>query len=439
MATRSGPSEPPPRPPRPALWALADCNNFYVACEQLFRPDLKGRPVVVLSNNDGCIVSRSKEAKALGIKMGAPEFQVRDFLKRHDVAVFSSNYALYGDISARVMSTLARLCPVVDQYSIDEAFLPLDAGTAARATELARNLRDTVRRWTGITISIGVAPTKTLAKVANHLAKQGDGVTVLDDMRAVPGILRDFPVDEVWGIGRRLAEKLAGYGIRRALTFAEMDDDWIRRHCTVSGLRTALELRGVQALTDDEPTPRRTLVVSRSFGSRVHDRESLAQAVASFTVRAAERLRKAGLAAGGLAVHIRTGLHGKIAPYDVTGQRRLAEPTGDTGVLLAAALSVLQALYRKGPAYAKAGVMLFDLVETERMQYPLFPSMPQKEAARREALMRALDDINGKLGPGALRFGAEGGDGNATWRMRRDRVSPRATTEWAELPRVKCG
>lgn len=423
--------------PEPMLWALVDCNNFFVSCELVFRPDLKGRPVVVLSSNDGCIVARSPEAKALGIGMGVPEFRVRPILRANRVQVFSSNYALYADMSARVMATLAGLCPEICQYSIDEAFIPLSGALAKDAFAVAQTLRRTVLKWTGITVSVGVAPTRTLAKAANHMAKQGPGVVVLDRAADLPALLERLPVGEVWGIGRRLAAKLAFLGVSNARVFASQSDEWIQRHCTIGGLRTARELRGMPALAGEHaPAPRHTLVVSRSFGEQVRDLPPLAQAVATFTARAAERLRKAGLAAGGVGVHIRSSLYTGAA-YNASGQKRLSEATNDTGLLQGAALSVLRALYRQGPAYAKAGVLVFELTDAARGQYALFPEQSEASTAQRAALMQAMDAINRKMGRETLRLGAAG-PRDAGWHVRQDRVSPRATTAWDELPKAFC-
>ena len=424
---------------RPELWALADCNNFYASCEQLFRPDLLNRPVVVLSNNDGCIVARSKEAKALGIRMGEPEFTVRGYLKQHGVTVFSSNYALYGDISARVMRVLEEVCPQVEQYSIDESFLPFDKTLAVQAEDVAWALRDAVRKKVGITVSIGAAPTRTLAKVATHLAKRGDGVVVLDDMTAIPEVLRSYPIAEVWGVGGRLAEKLEAVGVRSAYDLAAKDDGWIRRTMTVTGLRTAHELRGRQAIMlDNAPPPRRTLVTSRSFGAKIQEYEPLSQAVSTFTARAAERLRQERLLAGGIMVFIRTSPFAAGERREAAGQVGFPEPTSDTLSLNKAALAILRDIYREGPAYAKAGVMLYDLTSRHnRNQYALFPTGSPQERERRDAIMLALDAINKKMGANAVRLGAMG-DGDSPWRMRQDRTSPKATTDWNELAKARC-
>lgn len=440
---------------RPApLWALVDCNNFYASCERLFRPDLAARPVVVLSNNDGCIVARSPEARALGIPMGAPEFTWRPFLQQHGVAVFSSNYALYGDISARIMRILEQHCPQVEQYSIDEAFVRLDGAQALQASEIARQLRATIARWTGISVSIGVAPTRTLAKIANHIGKKrADGLALLDVDASLPArdaaqaavsfraddVLARLPVTEVWGIGRRQARTLWAAGITTAAALRDADDQWLRRTLTVTGWRTALELRGLPCIAvDNAPTPRHTLVSSRSFARPVTRPEALREAVACFTARAAERLRRAGLVAGGIAVHIRTSRHAREGDfYGPTAQTPLAEATADTLALQRAARDGLDRLFRPGYAYAKAGVMLYALEAAAGQQVSLLRRLSPQEERRRAALMRTLDAINAKFGRECVIFGAQG-LGEADWHMRQQRRSPRMTTRWDELPLVRC-
>lgn len=437
------------------LWALVDCNNFYASCERLFRPDLAGKPVVVLSNNDGCIVARSPEAKALGVPMGAPEYQWRAFLQQHGVAVFSSNYALYGDMSARIMRILEQHCPQVEQYSIDEAFVRLDGAQAVQAAEVVRQLRERVVRWTGISVSVGVARTRTLAKLANHIGKKrADGLAFLgsgaedfalegDDAHLLfraDDVLARMPVAEVWGIGRRQARTLWAAGITTAAALRDADDQWLRRALTVTGWRTALELRGLPCIAvENAPLPRHTLVSSRSFARPVTELAALREAVACFTGRAAERLRRAGLVAGGIAVHIRTSRHAEegVPCHAADISLPLPEATADTLPLLRAARAGLERLFRPGLAYAKAGVMLYGLEAADRRQGSLLSAASPAEDRRREALMRTLDAINGKFGRESIFFGAQG-LGEADWHMRQAHRSPRLTTRWDELPRVRC-
>jgi len=375
-----------------ALWALVDCNNFFASCEKLFRPDLTDRPVVVLSNNDGCIVARSKEAKALGIPMREPEFKARDLLKRHNVAVFSSNYVLYGDISGRVIAALEYVCPAaVEQYSIDEAFVRLEGALLADPVSVAHAMRETVLQWTGITVSVGVGATRTLAKIAGDIAKKGDGVCLLPaaDSSEMETLLKKTPVGDIWGIGRRLVKKLWGEGVTTALQLRNADEQWVRKRLTISGWKTVLELRGIPCINEDEtPAPRRTLVSSRSFAKKVYDRQALDEAVSSFTARAAERLRKEKLIAGGIEVHIRTSRHVEQEHfYGAADQVSFLKATADTGVMLNAARRIMDRIFRQGPAYAKAGVMLYDLAPRSRRQGSLFETV--ETDARREELMAA--------------------------------------------------
>ena len=418
------------------LWGLVDCNSFYASCEQVFRPDLRGKPVVVLSNNDGCIIARSAEAKKLGIPMGEPFFKVQGFLKAKNIAVFSSNFALYGDLSARVMATMEETCPAIEQYSIDEAFIPMPGALAVNAEEIAAMLKETVYRWTCIPVSVGVAPTRTLAKVANHIAKKNTGVCVLRPDAPFREILSRVPVEDIWGIGKRQASKLAVVGIRNAWQFAQADDHWIRKNLTVVGWKTALELRGIPAINEGElPTPRKSVLSSRSFGEKVQDKALLSEAVASFTARAAERMRRDGMLARGIAVFIRTSYFDQQHQYEQGGQRNLRTGTNDTGYLQKEAAHILSDIFKPGFAYAKAGVMLYDLTPAGQLQGFLIP-MPEADPRRME-LMAALDKINDKHGRGSLRFGAEGITGQV-WQMKQKNLSPRFTTEWDEIAQAYC-
>ncbi|MDR1241890.1 MAG: Y-family DNA polymerase, partial [Deltaproteobacteria bacterium] len=349
------------------LWALVDCNNFFASCERLFRPDLTGKPVVVLSNNDGCIVARSNEAKALGIGMGVPEFKVRDMLKKHGVAVFSSNYALYGDISARVIATMESLVPVVEQYSIDEAFIPLPGSFESNVDELAWTLRERIRKWTGMYVSVGVGPTRTLSKLAAEVAKKHNGVCrLILGSQGTEQILLDTPAGDVWGIGRRSVEKLRLRGINTAKDLRDADNGRMQKLLSITGLNTVLELRGIPCINLSEaPAPRRTLVSSRSFGTKVTDKEQLAEALAMHASLAGERLRRGKLETAGMIVHIRTARHGTGLFYDQTTEVRLGSPTSDTKKLIQAALEGLDKIFQSGIFYAKVGILLFDLCSSK--------------------------------------------------------------------------
>lgn len=407
---------------------LCDCNNFYVSCERVFNPKLEGQPVVVLSNNDGCAIARSNEAKALGIKMGAPVFQIQGLLDQHQVQVFSSNYALYGDLSNRVMQTLQNFTPAVEVYSIDEAFLSLsgDVSAAAIAT-----IQTTVKRWTGIPVSIGLATTKTLAKIANRQAKQRDGVYILKHPEAV---LAELPVADVWGIGRQSTKKLQAHGITTALDLQQADLKWIRRQMGIVGVRIVQELRGIPCLTLElVPQPRKTCCVSRSFGRPVTELQDLREAIATHAARAAYKLRRDDLAASLLTVFIATNRFNQDEPYFRSATTiGLPYPTNNAIALTKTALRALAPLYQAGYRYQKAGIWLSELSPASQMQRDLFINPQDQEKARK--LMTVMDSLNQQFGTGTLRCAAEGMQ--RSWQTKAQRRSPRYTTRWDELLQV---
>jgi DNA polymerase V len=417
------------------FYLMVDCNNFYVSCERVFDPGLEGRPVVVLSNNDGCVIARSNEAKAMGIVMGEPAYKREDFFARRGVRVFSSNYALYGDMSARVMRTLGRFSDETEIYSIDECFLLLRGMSSASLLETAREIRRTVKQWTGIPVGVGIARTKTLAKVANRLAKRGDGVRLLEDEADIEAVLAATEAGDVWGIGRRGARYLAACGVRTALDLARRPDDWVRRHLTVTGLRTALELRQTPCIAlEDAPPPARSLVCSRSFGRRVESLASLEEALSSYVQRAAEKLRRKGLVAGAVQVFLETNRFQPDPKHEASRCRALPAPTSDTLALHGPALEILRDIHRPGYKYQKTGVILLDLSPAGNRQLS-FLEPSGEERRKRDALMRVMDRVNTIYGRGALTLAASG-VGEKEWHMRRERRSPRYTTSWAELPVV---
>ncbi len=422
------------------VYALVDCNNFYASCERVFAPHLAGRPIVVLSNNDGCVIARSAEAKAAGIPMGKPAFMCRELFTRHGVAVFSSNYALYGDMSARVMATLSRFTPTMEIYSIDEAFLDL-AGLPGGPVATAHELRETVVRWTGIPVSVGIGPTKTLAKLANRAAKKRPESGGVLDLAACPdldAVLAATPVEDVWGIGRRHAAMLEGFGIRTALAFRELPRDFVKKRMTVQGLHTLLELRGQPCIDlEHAPPPARTLMSSRSFGRAVTSLDELAEAVAEYAARAAARLRARGLFASGVQTYVQTyaGKDGR-PPYANAACAAPRAATAHTGELIAAARQALETIFRPGHRYKKAGVILLGLEPAGRRQLSLLDAPPEEDA-RGKRLMAALDAVNAKWGHGALAPAACGID--KPWAMRQASRSPRYTTVWDELPVARAG
>ncbi len=414
------------------IFALVDCNNFYASCERVFNPKLEGRPVVVLSNNDGCVVARSNEAKALKIGMGVPAFEVADLIKKHDIQVFSSNYTLYADMSRRVMETLATFTPEIEIYSIDEAFLNL-AGFKSPLAGYARQIQRTVRQWTGMPVSIGIAGTKTLAKIANHLAKRSakfDGVLDLTDSANPEQILAGVPLEKVWGIGIRSAIKLKRAGLKTALDLSKADVSWIRNRFGVVGVRTVYELRGSRCYPlEDNPPARQSIVVSRMFGVPVESIEQLKEAAATYASRAGEKLREYKLAVSMQTVFVTTSRFIKNKYFN-SHTVAFETATNDTTELIRAALSSIENLYRKNCRFKKCGVVLLGLVPQERIQRNLFDRTDREKSRR---LMRAVDAVNARLET-PLYWAAEGL--RKDWHVKFSRRSKRFTTCWNELPDV---
>ncbi len=405
--------------------ALVDANNFYVSCERVFNPRLEGKPVVVLSNNDACVVARSNEVKALGVKMGTPMFEMRSVIRQHNIQVFSSNYALYGDLSRRVMEVLGQFTPEVEVYSIDEAFLCL-AGQSYET--VSQNIQATVGQWTGIPVSVGVATTKTLAKIANHQAKQQGGVCVL--LEPEP-LLATLPVSEIWGIGRRLTQRLEAQGITTALHLQQADLAMIRQLLGIVGVRTVLELRGISCLPLELcPPPRKSYCVSRGFGRPVASLAELKEAIACYGSTAAAKLRRDRRVAQTIQVFITTSRFRPSEPQYANSETLvLPYPTNDTSTIVRAGLGATERLYRPGYSYHKAGVMLMDLSEGAICQGSLFIDEGRRERAGQ--LMDAIDRLNRQFGAGTVRWAAEGLQQG--WRMRAEWRSPRFTTRWDEL------
>lgn len=417
-------------------FALVDCNNFYVSCERLFRPNLRDRPVVVLSNNDGCIIARSNEAKALGIGMGDPYFKQKTLLRKHGVQVFSSNYALYGDLSFRVMAILQQEEPEVEVYSIDESFVRIPSQHGRTMTEYGLDLKGRVGRCVGIPVSIGMARTKTLAKIATSIAKTYPGyhgVFDLEGCRDPDAVLASVPVRKIWGIGRKSAEKLNGYGIRTAFDFKYSDERRIRKLLGLSGLRTLMELRGEACITLEAcPPARKSIVSSRSFRKPVTRLQDLKEAVSCYITLGARKLRDQGLAAGNLHVFLATSRFRKDG-LQFSGSRMIAlqQTTSCTSILIKAGLRELTALYEPGYPYNKAGIMLTGLSPASMQQQNLF--VPA-ENIQNKSLMKALDRVNDRWGRDVLRYGSSGLA--REWSMKQTRKSPAYTTCWAELPLV---
>ncbi|MBO9564496.1 MAG: Y-family DNA polymerase [Niastella sp.] len=422
--------------------AIVDCNSFYCSCERLFRPDLIKKPVIVLSNNDGCIVSRSDEAKNLGVQMAGPYFQARPIIQQHNIAVFSSNYNLYGDLSWRVMETLRTLSPMVEVYSVDEAFLDLSQVPADELEATALHIRQTVEQWTGISVSIGVAPTKTLAKLANYLAKKNKEATncikVLATPEQIAPALQSTRVNNVWGVGRAFANKLINQGITSAWELSNMPEEWGHRHMGgITGVRLLRELKGIPAIDLEEPLKvKKMIATTRMFGEPVGDIESIKEAVATYTTRAAEKLRRQHSAAKVVSVFIVSKEQDHLIDFNygpsISSHTTLPSATSITQELIKPAVGLVDQLYTRGKEYKKAGVMLSGLVPDNSIQGNLFVA-PEKNNNR--FLMEVLDNVNFSMRNDILKFGAVGSDRN--WKMRQELHSSRYTTRWDELFEVR--
>ncbi len=421
-------------------FALVDCNNFYASCERVFNPRLQGRPIVVLSNNDGCIVARSNEAKALGIGMGKPFFQCRDVIGKHRVHVFSSNYALYGSMSERVMATLAQFTPEMEIYSFDESFLYLSGcdhlSEYNDLTEYARTIRTTVMRWTGIPVSIGVARTKTLAKIANRLAKKSagaKGVFNLIDSPYIDQVLEQVRVFDIWGIGKQNGKKLREKGVLNAKQLRDIDDNLIRKQMGVVGLRLVYELRGISCLSlETRPPPRKGIISSRSFGRKIESLEELKEAVTAYVTNAAAKLREQNLAARLLTVFLTTNPYSKSdGQYSNSIVVRLPAATNNTAELIHRAMRGVERIYKKSFRYKKAGVMLDELIPADQIQGTLFD---YSNVERDKKLMETFDEVNTTMGSGTLKYATQGS--TQPWSGRCKNRSPRYTTSWKELVNV---
>ncbi len=430
------------------MFAIVDCNSFYCSCERLFRPDLHNKPVVVLSNNDGCIVSRSDEAKRAGIDMGAPLFESRQLIKEKQVAVFSSNYHLYGNLSMRVMDTLRALADdevhrCVEVYSVDEAFINVDHLPASHLQTFAEKLRDVVVGWTGIPVSVGIAPSKVLSKVANRIAKKDKQKTqcvmVLDNDEKVQQALMATDVADLWGIGRRYARKLKDlYGINTAWQLKHMPIEWARKNLGgIVGVRMIKELNGESCILLKNPLEKKKMIATtRMFGKPVFTLQEIKEAVATYTARAAEKLRRQNSAATTLDVFVvYNGVEGQPYTYEpkhLYNHFLLLKPTSDTAQLIKTALPLVESLYRKGAKYLKAGVVLGGLVPDDALQGNLFAT---SNVHQNRALMQALDNINFSMRDDMVKFAASGLSRN--WKMRQEMRSKRFTTRWDELYLIK--
>lgn len=428
------------------MFALVDGNNFYVSCERVFRPSLNGRPVVVLSNNDGCAIARSNEAKSLGIKMGAPWFQIRHMEDSAGLVALSANFVLYGDMSDRMMSLAAGMGPTQEIYSIDESFVGLH-GVRGDLVKRGHAIRDRILQWTGIPCGIGMGATKTLAKLANHIAKTAERkpgsypsqLAQVCNLAALPApelrhVLERTPVTDVWGIGRRIGQQLIDGGVLTVQDLVHADPATIRRRWSVGLERTVRELQGTPCIQlDDAPEPRKQIACTRSFGCPVTDLAPLLEAVSTFAARAAEKLRDQGSVAAQLLVFAHTSPHRPGPRFSRSTVVPLRRPTADTQVLVQAAIAGMRQIYEPGYQLVKAGVMLLDLQagSVEQCELDLEP----EEARDKTRLMQAMDAVNARYGKGTLHVGATGQTEPAKeWGMRQERRTPRYTTRWDEMP-----
>jgi DNA polymerase V len=416
--------------------ALIDVNNFYVSCERVFNPSLEGQPMVVLSNNDGCAIARSNEAKALGVKMGEPWFKLKDLARRHGIIAYSSNYALYADMSNRVMEILRGFSPQQEVYSIDECFLDLTGFARHDLTDYGLEIRSRIKQWVGLPVCVGIGASKTLAKLANHIAKKNPEFNGVCDSNAMTeqewnAWLARIEVGEVWGIGRKLAPQLNAMGIQSVLDLKRADTSTIRSRFSVVLEKTIRELNGTVCIDLEEaPPPKQQIMSSRSFGMPVTDLQSLAESVTLYMSRAAEKLRRQQSCAGSVHVFIRTSPFKPDEPYYANSLTiPLPSPTDDTVKLVKAALWGLRRIYKPGYRYQKAGVMLSELVPLDQCQGDLFTRAPQ--TTRSAKLMAAMDSINRSMGRQTVKLAAEGF--RQPWKMKQENRSPSYTTRWGEL------
>ena len=415
--------------------ALIDCNNFYASCERIFNPRLIGKPIVVLSNNDGCIITRSAEAKELGIKMGEPYFKAKKIIDKNNVKVFSSNYSLYGDISQRVMETLARFASDVEIYSIDEAFLGLNGFENYELSKYCQYIRRTIKQWVGIPVSIGVSTTKTLSKIANNLAKKNkeyDGVCILKSWFDINEALKLTSIEDVWGIGRRLSVFLKKYKINTAYDFTQLDKGWIRKNMGVVGEKTFLELCGVSCIELELiPSDKKSCCVSRSFSKPVEKIDDLEESVSSYGTRVAEKIREEGLVAESMSIFVLTNyFNRKEKQYSNSIKLQLPYPTNNSIKIVKRALEGIKKIYRQGYRYKKAGVILYGLTKAKQTR-----GLLDYNRESSDSIMNTLDRINERYGSSTIRLASEGVD--KSWSMRRESVSPCYTTRFDDLVEAK--
>ena len=420
------------------MYALVDCNNFYVSCERVFQPHLNGKPVVVLSNNDGCVISRSNEAKALGISMGAPEFKVRDLIKQHSVQVFSSNYALYGDLSHRVMKTLEHFTPNVEVYSIDEAFLNFSGQDIPDYHEYGLQIRQRIIKWLSIPTGVGFAPTKALSKIANKIAKKfherTQGVYVIDSDEKRIKALKWTKIEDVWGIGYRLTKKMQTKGILTAYDFTLPHNEWfIRKEMGVVGMRLKYELEGKSVLEMEEPKAKKNIAVTRSFEKDISDFNELKERVVTFASVCSEKLRKQNSCCYGVILYLsKDRFRSDGAKYRFYRLQTLSFPSNTAFSISGLAVKMLKELYEEGAIYKKAGVIVTEIIPANQKQFHLFDD----ENPKFQKLMEVMDAYHEKVGERKIRLATQ--DLKRTWKMKQNHLSKRYTTNFNELIEVQC-
>ena len=415
--------------------ALVDCNSFYASCERIFNPKLLGKAIVVLSNNDGCIITRSTEAKALGIKMGEPYFKAKKIIEENNVKVFSSNYSLYGDISQRVMEILLGFSPDVEIYSIDEAFLNFKGFRNYELSKYCKYIKKMINQWVGIPVSIGVGSTKTLSKIANHLAKKNDdyeGVCVLKDKKLIDEALNKTEIGEIWGIGKRMSKFLRNHNVYTAKQFTHLNRNWVRKNMGLFGEKTQLELQGISCLDVDlTPTSKKSCCVSRSFSRPIEKIEELKESIANYGSRVAEKIREESLIAQSMSVFVLTNHFNKREKqYSNSIKLQLDYPTNNSMLIVKRAVEGIDRIFRQGYRYKKAGIILYELHNSSSVRGLLDYDRP-----RSEFLMKSLDEINYRYGNSTLKIAAEGIQKN--WCMQRKKISPCYTTRFNEIMVVK--
>ena len=417
------------------MYALVDCNNFYASCERLFRPDLKDAPIVVLSNNDGCCIARSNEAKALGIAMGEPYFKIKDLCKRHGVKAFSSNYTLYGNISHRVMCTIEEAWPHVEIYSIDEAFLDLSSLPISRHYTFCEQLQKKILKHTGIPTSIGIGATKTLAKVANHLCKKVYKIPVFNITSHREQLLQQISVGNIWGVGRQWENKLISQGIHTAYDLATTNVHLLKKSFNVVLMRTAMELQGIACGGLEESEPKQSIMSSKSFGQMQTQLSSIAESVSSHCARAVEKMRRQHLVSQRMQVFVHTNrFREDLAQHFQSIEFRFINPTDDLRLITKIAKRCLDRIFKPGYYYKKAGVCLEDLIPKDPRQLDLFHQPDDEQLHHTEQLMTVFEQINQKYGRSTIRLAAEGY--SKPWAMRAELKSPAYTTCWSDVPQV---